>query len=127
MTWRIRLGEFLKETGLGHFLLLGLAVALLTLLASIYALRVDREPIQVEHVEVVSKRLKDRGYSTSYGGRYNRFVTFKFPDDSEKEFNILYSSLDDFQEGDRGVLSYKQIKDSTELRDLRFVSFKKDE
>ena len=118
----------LWKTNFGKILILLLAVVAFVILAifTYFMIRLDSQPVQKEHVEVMSKRLTDRGFAPRHGSRYSRYVTFKFPDGSEIEFNILYSNLDDFQKGDVGILSYKQIKDSTELRDLRFVSFEKD-
>lgn len=125
MSWKIGLGNFLRETGLGKFLIILLVVFVIILLIAVPSIILNRQSVQTEHVEVVSKRLTDRGYTPHYGNRYSRFITFKFPDGSEIEFNIKNKSLDDFQEGDTGKLTYKQVGNSIQLSDLRFVSFEK--
>ena len=81
------------------------------------------QPIQTAHVEVVSKRIKKSGGAPVRGNTISHFVTFKFPDGSEIEFNVrTLKAYDSMQENDTGVLSYKQRKDRA-----KFVSFEKDE
>jgi len=87
--------------------------------------------MQKEHVEIVGKRMTDRGYTPRNGSgvRYHRYITFKFPDGSEKEFNVQNANIyDDLQEGDTGMLSYKEKKANTiNLGNKHFISFEKDE
>ena len=81
------------------------------------------QPKQTAHVEVVDKRIVESGYVSRYRNNTNCYVTFKFPDGSEIEFNVrTRKAYDSMQENDTGVLSYKQRKDRA-----KFVSFEKDE
>ena len=109
--------------------------AVITISIGLYFLRVDWQPTQTAYVEVVGKRwVKNNNTSGNYASSYY-FATFKFPDGSKKEFNLrtakfvkdadkTYHSI---QEGDKGILSYKQLGDGTGIMGKRFVSFEKDE
>ena len=96
----------------------------------INAIIVNRQPVQKEHVEIVGKRITDRGYTPSNGSgvRYHRYVTFKFSDGSEKEFNVQKAKIyDELQEGDIGTLSYKETNSGDiNLGNKHFISFEKD-
>lgn len=60
----------------------------------------------------------------------NYFVSFEFPDGSEKEFKEFYvSNLKFFkalQEDVTETLSYKEKTNATKIRHRKFVSFEKD-
>ena len=127
MSRKAKVMNFLKESGLGHFLIIALVVTVIAIPSCSYVLRVDREPVQTAQVEVVSKRLHERINAPGISQRFMRFVTFRFSDGSEVEFNVLDFSLDEFQEGDTGIISYKQIEEETISLTTRFVSFEKDE
>ena len=128
MLW---LKEFVKSDW-GKVLVLVFTAFATIFLLIFFLLKVDRQPTQTAHVEVVSKRWIK-------GGRYSAsayyFATFKFPDGTEQEFNLrttkfisedeeTYASL---QNGDKGTLTYKQLGDGTGPMGNRFVSFEKDE
>ncbi|MDR3344741.1 MAG: DUF2500 domain-containing protein [Oscillospiraceae bacterium] len=98
-----------------------------------------------ERVKVVSKRIEE-GYE---GGPDTHLITFKFPDGSEKEFDVSPGSLtksfwsagieykkfyDTFHEGDIGIITYKE-RNNIEKHIRRekwrwmgryFISFEKD-
>jgi hypothetical protein len=74
-----------------------------------------------------SKRWKQRVKAPGISGWYSYFVTFKFPDGTEKEFNVqnadIYESL---EKGDVGIISFKQVGDGTGFMGKRFINFEKD-
>ena len=72
------------------------------------------QPIQYVHVKV-SKKKK----GTSF------YVTFEFPDGSEKEF-VVGHAFNDLQENDTGMLSYKEAKTGSHPPERKFISFEKD-
>jgi len=92
-------------------------------------------PKQVAQVEAVAKRIRERHENAGpiSGESIYRYcyITFKFPDGSEKEFYIGMSSSGDtgvqsdstavynsIREGDMGVLTYKATKNFAD-----FISF----
>ena len=106
-------------------------------------LQVKNLPEQVEKVKVVKKR-KELHETESGLSIYHHFITFKFPDGSEKEFFVppdsderdlfpsnLYYSV---QKNDRGTLTYKERKNAIKrmknekrhYNEREFISFKKD-
>ena len=131
--------EFLK-TALGKGLLAILIVAVVIMgTYLILTIRIEIQPLQTAHVEVVSKRTKAAYYKSGGGGiaklKYPYcFVTFKFSDGSEKEFNVnprgvsksKYELFNKLKEGDIGILSYKQVGDGAKLGQKFFISFEKD-
>jgi|GEM_PF-1832706 len=122
-----KIGKFLIDSGLGKFLIIGLIVFAFLTAFYIYSERVVTQPIREAHVEVVEKRIVPGRSGARNFDRTSYYVTFKFTDNTEMEFNI-WRTVDAFhslQEGDTGTLFYKQVGDSTRLSDLRFVSFEK--
>jgi len=118
MLWKTNLGKILIAF-LVSFVIVGLPII-------VYFIILSNQPLQTEHVEIVSKRTEERADPASSGNETRYYVTFKFPDDSERDCGIHNVKIYDLlQEGDTGMLSYKQFKNSTS-RYLRFVSFEKD-
>ena len=124
-------------------LLIFFAVAIIGIPLLVYCLQFKNLPKQVEQVEVINKNKKSNDIE---GGPSicHHFITFKFPDNSEKEFFVppdseegehfpknLYYSV---QETDKGILTYKErahaIKrvknEKWHYNSRQFISFKKD-
>ena len=127
----------LWKSGWGRALILiSIIVVIVSIPAYLYWIRLEIQPVKTAHVEIVNKKTKPH-YVKSGGGGFvesklpNLYVTFRFSDGSEITINIRKGdekkkTYDSLQKGDTGTLSYKQIKNRTELRHLRFVSFEKD-
>ena len=93
----------------------------------LHILRVGCQPVQTARVTVVSKEIipGNQGYRR-YGPSYH--ITFKFDYSPAKTFNVRsQKTYDDLQEGDTGLLSYKQVNDGLVPKDNGFVDFEKDE
>ena len=127
MFWKTDLGKILLQIFVP--ILGGIAVVLPIV---IILIRLETQPVQSRRVEVVSKRTKAAYYHSTGGGVYKKstpdgYITFEFSDGFEKEFYVksaeIYNVL---QEGDTGILSYKQVKDGTGIMEKRFISFEKD-
>ena len=92
-------------------------------------IRLDNQPVQEAHVEVISKRMEKNNYTYGRTDSIKRYVIFRFLDGSEVEFYVapyLRKIYDSFQEGDTGILFYKQVGDGTKKSERRFVDFQKD-
>ena len=99
------------------------------------------QPTQTAHVTVVSKRTAVARVPGSGGGRTYKtpdcFVVFRFSDGSEKELfvnpgggnkrELGYEFFQELQEGDTGILSYKELKSATDWGQRTYISFEKDE
>jgi hypothetical protein len=99
-------------------------------------------PTQVEQAEVVEKRIFQKLISPEgiEAEKYNDYiVAFKFSDGSVKELSVGKGNAhsgtgrnvyDSINEGDIGILTYKEIKaitgDSIGWPGRRFISFEKD-
>ena len=118
----------------GKQLLIGLAAVLLMLLIAIPVLSneitISRQPVQEAQVTVVAKRTSDHYTRNIVSYKKSKipncFVTFKFPDGSEKELKIKHAIFENLQEGDTGTLSYKERKNATHFDHRRFVGFEKE-
>jgi len=93
----------------------------------LHILRVGRQPVQTAQATVVSKEIIPGHYGhLSHGPRYH--ITFKFDYSPAKTFSVSsQKTYDDLQEGDTGLLSYKQVNDGLVPKDNGFVDFEKDE
>ena len=113
------------KTPLQGVLVLVLCLVIFATPAFIYIGVVKRQPIQTVHVEVVSKRI-ERHNNPSSASRTERWITFKFPDDSEYELLISNAGIfNNIHEGDTGMLSFKETKDDN--RSIKyFETFEKD-
>ena len=130
LRWRL-----FVESDWGRILIPIFIAAVIIISIGLYFLRVDWQPTQTAYVEIVGKRwVKNKNISGNFASSYY-FATFKFPDGSAKEFNLRtakFVSEDEqtynaIREGDKGILSYKQLGDGTGIMGNRFVSFEKDE
>jgi len=106
------------EKGLRIFIFATCVVFLAFIFMIIYAPFMNR-PVQAEQVEVIGKRIRQTENFDS-GKRNDYIVAFKFSDGSVKELEVgsgrSYSSTgrevyDSIHEGDKGMLTYKEIKD----------------
>jgi len=102
---------------------------------NIYIL-VKNSPEQHEKAEVIKKRIKEDN-SGDGPTAYYYFITFKFPDDSVKEFNVGIDKRDDYdalRKGFAGILTYKERKNIEEkikkeekrYKGRLFINFEKD-
>ena len=96
------------------------------------AKKFDSANEQSEHVEVVKKEL-DLGESDI--NELFGLVTFKFPDGTEKEFDIIRAlpTLRTVEAvwvpinvGDKGIVTYKEIEGARNFYKRDFISFEKD-
>jgi len=88
------------------------------------------QPMQTEHVEVIGRRTEVRYLQSPSSGSVRGanprcFVMFVFSDGSEKEFSVNHRIFDDFQIGDTGILSFREVESGL-FRGRNFVSFEKD-
>jgi len=121
--------KFLRESGLGKFLILAVVVfVVVALITYIYLAVLNNQPIKTEHAEVVSKRIARLNNPTT-ASHTVWIVTFKIPDGLEKEFRgMSVGTYNDLQEGDTGILTYRETKNNTQkLLGKSFISFEKDE
>lgn len=116
------------ETTLQKLLSLLLCGVIIALPLSIYVIALNNRPVQTAQVEVVGKRT-ERYNNPRSASRNRRYVTFKFPDGSEKETNVDHvPTFNNLQEGDTGTLFYKQTKNTTGILGyISFEGFEKDE
>jgi len=84
----------------------------------------------VERVEVTGKRIIQSSGGSDSGKTYRYIVAFQLPDGTEKELRVgkinsskLYNSIND---GDTGILTYKEKENVKAESDRRFISFEKD-
>jgi len=94
----------------------------------LHILRVGRQPVQTARVTVVSKEILLLNAGIRNGRKPYYHITFKFDYSPAKTFNVRsQKTYDDLQEGDTGLLSYKQVNDGLVPKDNGFVDFEKDE
>jgi len=118
------------KTDLGKALIVFLVVFVFMLPIFIYLIILNSQRVQTEQVEFISKRTEKHLDSASNIYETWYFATFKFPDDSEREFAIIdgknIRAYTSWQEGDTGTIYYKQMGDGTGLKGRRFIGFEKD-
>ena len=109
------------------FLIVVIAFVIYAVWAVILTVRIETGFEQYEQVEVVEKRISV--FSSNKRKSYTYFVTFKFPDGAEKELNVGLNEriewYDYINEGDSGILTYKEIKNSTHSIQRSFINFSK--
>ena len=127
-----------KNDKLFLFISLGIVFfAFLVCIISLFVFKVlpNLAPEQHGQVRVVGKRIRTAYIETEYGMEDRKYpqylISFEFLDGVEKEFEIpgnLKISLeiyDSIQEGDTGMLSYKESKNAKTYEKRRFINFKK--
>jgi len=104
------------KTDLGKILILAM-IGIAVMVPSYIFLAIRKsQPTQTVHVEVIETRKFQRVHNRSVW-----YVTFKYPDGTEKEWDVPSRVYQDVQAGDTGTLTY-----STWKKHFTFVDFVKD-
>jgi len=101
---------------IASFLVIGLAVVGIGEIAN------PLGPEQSFYVEVIGtrRRIQD-GYSQNTNNRYRFFINFRFYDGTEEEYMVRYADYNSVQEGDTGILTFRQRENINSERPRRGV------
>lgn len=125
MFWNTKQGKTLILKG---YFVFAIITVIIGIAMGIFLPIIRSGPEQHERVEVVGKRSSPTYTRESKFKIPTCYITFKFSDGSEQEYNVSYSDYKSIQENDKGVLSYKPRKNIDSAKPYRgyFVSFEKD-
>ena len=110
---------FTMNTGSDLAIIWGLvwaAVMLITFL--IYdTIRISKYPIQTDFATIISKWYEEKSTydGTNYGTETSYFITYEFSDGRHFTFSFARTDYDAFEEGDKGVITYREDKEAGQL------------